>query len=88
MISVNSKSEAERQATIIRTLRDRYDSLVVFSKKYQFVIPTPIAVDGKAPVAAYMYTFHEKSKEVVAEELSVNPETVDQYLSDVISDRR
>ena len=88
MIGVSSQSEAERHAALIEALWDRYEEPALFSKRYTGLIPIRMATEGKALIAAYLYALHENSKTEVAELLSITPETVDQYLSDVISGRR
>lgn len=88
LIKAENKAEAERKVDLLYALDERYDNFVVVTEDYPDLISTTVAVDGKAPIAAYVYLFHKKSQEEIAEMLSVSTDTVEQYLSDVISGRR
>lgn len=79
------EEEANRRAHVFWTLHDRVDGLDVLGRDS---IPTRIACDGRAGLAAYLFSAHELSIEEVAEQLEVEPSTVGQYLSDVRQGRR
>ncbi|MGB9952899.1 hypothetical protein ACOZ4F_10910 [Haloarcula marismortui] len=87
MIDLPSDTSIERQSKLARILLDDFNIRLGFSRRGG-CIPVKVVAAGRPYVAAYMYIFLEKDKSYISSIFSIKDSTVDQYFSDIISQRR
>lgn len=76
---------SENKAHVFEKLEERFDGC---EEVKDGMIPTYVAAEGRAVIAAYLFGYQDKEVDKIAETLDISPRTVKQYIIDVRQGRR
>ncbi|WP_152420921.1 hypothetical protein [Halorubrum coriense] len=88
VIEIDSFEKVDKRTTILKLIYRNFDFHLSVIDRAPKAVPLDVAVEGKPALVGFLYSFGGMNKSEIAQRVSIDPQTVEQYLTDIKHGRR